>query len=160
MEIPRLLIWSVINFVLFAGGMVWLLRRPMQAFFAKRAAWLQDEVAKARQAEQAANDRLAAIQVRLDQMDTEMAELQRRLRAEGEQERQTMVRRAQHLAEKIRRETERTITQELERGQHELRKTAVDMAILMAERILREQISPEDQRRLALNFVEKLSSLH
>lgn len=160
MEIPQLLIWSAINFALFAGGMVLLLRRPMQAFFAKRAALLQDEVAQAQRAEQAANDRLVAIQGRLDQMETEMAELRRRLRAEGEQERLTMVRRAQSAAEKTHRETERMIAQELERGQHELRKTAVDMAILMAERILREQISPEDQRRLALNFVEKLSSLH
>lgn len=160
MEIPQLLMWSVINFVLFAGGMVFLLRRPAREFFAKRAELLQAEVTKAAQAERTANERLAAIQGRLDQMDVEMAELQRRLRAEGEQERQTMVRRAQAMAEKAHRETERMIAQELESGRQELRKTAVDMAILMAERILREQISPEDQRRLALNFAERLSSLH
>lgn len=153
-------VFSVINFALFVVALVWLLRRPLQAHFSSRAQRLEVALAEARVAEEAAQRRLDEIRQQLAQSEHAIAELKAQLRTDGERDRQAMVARAHEMAKKLELDTERMVVQELRRSKETLRGTTVDMAILMAERLLREQLTTEDQFRLVRDYVQRLGSLH
>lgn len=160
MQIPSIFYFSVVNFVIFVAVLYFVLRRPARDFFSDRAAHLQKALAEADAVSQAANDRLRAIQQRMEQVEKEIAALQRRFQEEGALEQHAAVERAQAFAAKSAHDTKRMIQQELRRVHTHLRKTTVDVAIVMAERILREQTTPDDQSRLARAYIQKLGALH
>ncbi|MBI4239254.1 MAG: ATP synthase F0 subunit B [Deltaproteobacteria bacterium] len=153
-------VFSVVNFFLFVVALYWLLRRPLQTHFAARAHDLEVALAEARGAEQTAQRRLDEIQKQLAQSEHAITELKAQMRADGELDRQAMVAKAHEMAKKLELDTERMIVQELRKNKETLRGTTVDMAILMAERLLREQLTTEDQFRLVRDYVQRLGSLH
>lgn len=159
MTIPSSIYFGLINFSLLIGLLVFLLRRPVRDFFATRAAILRQAVEGAREARAVAEHRLQEWDTRLACIEAEMQGLRTQLREEGELARQTIIARANEYAAKMTVETERMIAQELKRTKERLRATTVDLAILMAERYLREQTTTEDQVRLAQQYVRRLGQL-
>lgn len=149
-----------INFILFAVGMYFVLRRPMAQFFAGRARLLAERIADAQTAERAALARLKSIEEKLVRSAAEIASLRDAIRRDGEAEQQALVDRATLAARKMRQDTDLMVGQELRRQKDVLKGTTVDMAILMAERMLRDQIGPDDHVRLARSYVKRLESFH
>lgn len=156
----ELFYYSVFNFVVFVGVLFVALRKPVREFFAARADLLAQRVRQAGQAEEEAKVRLDEIRARMTRLETDVAAMRRQAEQDGEIERLAIVQRAESFSQKIARDTERMIAQELSRSEDALKRTSVDMAILMAERILREQMSPEDQGRVASRFVERIGTKH
>lgn len=160
MEIPSIIYYSLMNFVLFVIALYVFLRRPARDFFANRAALLQKKMEDAAKAEAEAQERLAEIQARMVTMESEIQMLRERIAEEGEFERVAIVKRAEEVAAKMHQDTTRLISQELKNARGQLRATTVDMAILLAERMLQEQLTPDDHGRLVLKYVERLGALH
>ncbi len=160
MTIPATFYFGLINFAIFVGALILLLRRPLKTYFMSRASAIREAVESARCAEDAAVARSQDIQLRLDRIDAKIAEMVQHAKATGAQERDVIVQRAEAFAEKLSQDTELMVTQEMQRLKKSLRNTTVDLAILIAERMLREQISPDDQGRLAQQFVQRLDGLH
>lgn len=160
MTVPATFYFGLINFVLFLGALALVLRRPVRGFFFARAKTIRAAVEAAQQAEAAAVRRMQEIRRRLDQIDAEIQDIKRQAQVTGEQDREAIVQRAQAFAVKSAHDTELMVRQELQRLKKGLRSTTVDLAIVMAERLLREQITPDDQGRLAQAFVQRLDGLH
>lgn len=160
MTAPSTFYFGLINFALFTGALVLLLRRPLRGYFLTRATTIRAAVESARQAEEAAVARSRDIHQRLDRIEADIAEIKQQAQSMGEQDRAAIVQRAEAFAVKLSHDTELMVSQELQRLKKSLRNTTVDLAIVMAERLLREQITPDDQGRLAQAFVQRLDGLH
>ncbi len=160
MPVPTIFYYSVINFIIFVATLVLVLRKPAQQFFATRAALLRQSIEDARAAEVTAQQRANAIQQSLQNIAKEVAALHARFLEEGARERAEIVQRANSFAEKMKNDSDLMIAQEVRRMKKALRATAVDVAIVMAERILREHITPDDQGRLAKHYISRLGATH
>ncbi len=95
---------------------------------------------------------------RLAQIDKEIGEIHRVLREEGENEKARIIREAERMAENIKEQARSTAQQEIRQAQRILREEMTDLAVKMAEEILRKSISKSDQKRLVEEYVAKMET--
>lgn len=159
MEVPSIFYFAVINFAIFVVAIVYFLRKPLNAYFSNRSSDLNNMITEAQSLESKANDRLRIIENRLASIEVEITNLNDRFLEEGKLEREQIIERANDFASRAKNDSERMMEQEMRRMREQLRNTTIDMAIIMAERILRDNVTPEDQGRLAKEYIEKLGAL-
>ena len=72
-------------------------------------------------------------------------------------EKQRLLQDAEETARRIAKDAESIIATELEKAQNELKKETVELALKLAEEILRREIKGDDQKRLVAEFTAILS---
>ncbi len=144
------------TFLIFVGGLVYYMRKPMRSFFASRHESVKHAVEEAQKAKAEAEAKFAEYQKKMNALDQELAELRETMKRSAESERARMVSDAEDAKRRIERDTEAVIAMELERARQALKIEAADLALKMAEDILRREINPEDQKRLANDFASEL----
>jgi F-type H+-transporting ATPase subunit b len=112
-----------------------------------------DEAAKLK-AEAAAHHE--AVARRLAALSDEVKDLQARAGGEAQAEEQRILQRAQDSAARVADNAQRQIRDEAARARAELRREAVEIAVQLAETILKNQVGPQDQRQLAREFLETI----
>ena len=105
-----------------------------------------------------AEARLKEYEAKIANLDHEIATLLQGIRAEGEAERTRIVAAAEEQAQRLRREAEATIAQDMKRARHEIEQEVVTAAITTAERILRERVTDADQRGFVERYLVNLST--
>ena len=141
-------ILKLVNMFLFAGLLFWLLRGPVSKAFAARSEEVRRAAAEARERREKA-DRLAAdIQARLTQIQAEVAMIRERAEADGERQRRELIAAAEAEAAKILQSARNEVDNRLKLARKELTEYAGELAASQAETILRNNITPEDQRKL------------
>jgi F-type H+-transporting ATPase subunit b len=105
-----------------------------------------------------AEARLHEYEAKIANLDHEIATLLQGIRDEGDAERARIIAAAEEQAERLRREAEATIGQDMKRARYEIEQEVVTAAITTAERILRERITETDQRGFVERYLVNLSS--
>lgn len=146
------------TFLIFAGGLVMLARKPMRVFFAERHASVKKAVEEAQAAKRAAEAKFAEYQKKMSELDSELEKLRDTMKANAEIERARLVSDAEAAKRRIERDTEAMITQELGRAREQLKAEAAELAVKMAEDILRREMKPEDQKHLVADYTASLNS--
>lgn len=140
MNIPLNIDWQQIllhlmNFVILAGGLYFLLYKPVKAFMDKRAAYYQEQVDQAAQTTQAAQQLKADYEARLSAADDE-------IREEKKQAQKDAAAAAQQQLDAARAEAEKIVSD------------AQAMAERSREKIVRQ--AGQDVKDLAAEATEKL----
>jgi F-type H+-transporting ATPase subunit b len=148
--------FAALNFAVFLGGLVFLLRRPLREFLAHRRTTLEESLGEAGRARAEAEARLAELTARLANLDAERDRVLRQYQEEGEGEKQLLVDRARQNAELLRREVAFRIEQEARELRRELRRRAVDAAMTVAEQRLRAELDAQDRTRIADEYIREL----
>jgi len=150
------LLYRVVNFVLLIAVLVYFTRKPLQQFFADRRHQIQDELARAAELRQRAEERHSKWQRRLAELETELESIRAASRARAERERQEILEAANAAAERIKAAARAAIDQELRRASDQLREEASDLAVELAAEMLREQVTAQDRDRLLDEFIERV----
>lgn len=158
--IPHQIYINIFNFALFATLLFAVLRKPVKEFLANRRQTLERAVAEASEQRAAAETALRDITVRLSHIETEVARVIHELKEEGERERQLLITQASQFADKWKQDTSRAMDQELRKAQEALHTRTVSLAIALAEKMLREQMTPDDQAKMAQAFIDRLEHLN
>ncbi len=148
--------YRVLNFVLMAGILFFVARKPIREFFAKRtqtiATTLTELEAKKKEAEktyQEYNQKLA-------QLDKETARILEEYRAQGEAEKAKIIAVAEKSAADIRAQADRAIQQEIASATLALKREVAELSVVAAEKVLKERIGKEDHQRLVKDFTTKV----
>ena len=148
--------YRVLNFVLMAGILVFVARKPIREFFAKRtqtiATTLTELEAKKKEAEktyQQYNQKLA-------ELDRETARILEEYRAQGEAEKAKIIAAAEKSAAEIRAQADRAIQQEIAGATLALKREVAELSVGAAEKVLKERIGKEDHQRLVKDFTTKV----
>jgi F-type H+-transporting ATPase subunit b len=149
-------VWHLVNLALLLGVLVYFGRAPIRRFFAERRRRVRDELEGSARLLAEAEGRLADWQGRLARLDAEIAELGIASRRLAEAQREQILADARAGVERLRRDAAAAIEQELRRARTALREEASDLAIGMAERLLRERVDDSDRARLVDEFVERV----
>jgi F-type H+-transporting ATPase subunit b len=151
------LVASFVNFAVLVGLLVFLARKPTQAFLASRRAAVVDGLAEAQRMKAAAEAKYNEYQARLANLDAELAQIKSEIIASGEAERERIIAEAERKSARIRRETEFLIEQQLKQLRADLTRESVEAAMTAAEKLLRERTTDDDQQRLARAYTSKLA---
>ncbi|MGZ8866967.1 MAG: F0F1 ATP synthase subunit B family protein [Thermoanaerobaculia bacterium] len=137
-----------INIVLFIGVIVWAVKGPVMTAFAARTEEIKRQAVEARERREKADQLAGDIQARLTQIETEVVAIRQRAEAEGERQSKELIAAAQAEATKILASARNEVDNRLKFARKELTEYAGELAAERAEAILREKITPEDQRKL------------
>ncbi|MBI5477977.1 MAG: F0F1 ATP synthase subunit B [Deltaproteobacteria bacterium] len=131
---------------------------PIRDFVKARHETISKDLADAQRLRAEAEARLKEYEAKIANLDHEIATLLQGIRAEGEAERARIIAAADEQAQRLRRDAESTIAQDMKRARHEIEQEAVTAAIGTAERILRERITDADQRGFVERYLVSLAT--
>ena len=154
----RELIYRIINFVILAGALGYVLRKPMAEFFSGRSASIRKALEEGTTALKESQAKLEAVEAKLNRLAEEIAAFRASAEKEMQAERQRMMDDAAHEAEKI-LETARMRIDTATRGAKlELQSFTAQRAMELAEQMIRQRLDEPSRQRLVSQFVETLGS--
>ena len=142
-----------LNLAILLGLIAWAARKPIKDAIASRSLAIKKDMDEINALRKSAQDRFAEIEARLQGYDKKLAEMKTDAEREAAAEAREIAARAERDAAQIQQAAERTIRDETLRARHALRRDAVELAVKLAEEQLRHQITEDDQRRLAAEFL-------
>ena len=159
---PGVVIWTWIAFILVLivlGKSTWkIIIKGLNA----RAEKIQDDLKEAEKIRETAKKSLAAYREQIDNAKSEANSIIENARVEAGRVRETIIRAAREEAEANKNKIMLEIDREKEEVTNDMRKQAVDIAVVMAEKILKRNITKEDNQALIdefINNVEKENKL-
>ncbi|MBV6340286.1 ATP synthase F0 subunit B [Candidatus Magnetobacterium casense] len=152
-------VWLVVNFAIFASVLFYFLRKPAAAFFRQRTEMIEASLNEAKEARSIAEKALKEIDENLRLKDDEIARIIKSARELGEAEKERLISSGKEFAEKLIELTENNIADELKRAREDLREMAVEQAVELAERRIREKMNDTAiQAGLIDNAIEKIGA--
>jgi F-type H+-transporting ATPase subunit b len=131
---------------------------PIVQFVKDRHDQIGKDLTEAERLRVEAEARLKEYEAKIANLDHEIATLLQGIKAEGEAERARIIAAAEEQAERLRRDAESTIAQDMKRARSEIEQEVVTAAMATAEKILRERINETDQRGFVERYLVGLST--
>ncbi|MFA5516794.1 MAG: ATP synthase F0 subunit B [Desulfuromonadales bacterium] len=153
-------LFRVFNFTVTFGLLAYFVHKPIRRGLSARRDGIAKTLQQAESAGKEAEARFAEYDGKLTRAADEIEEIYAEIRREGELERERILANAKEMAEKIRLEAERAAASEIANARAELRREAARMAVQLAEDLLRQQVTVEDQERLMNEYMLKVGELH
>jgi F-type H+-transporting ATPase subunit b len=152
------LLLHAFNLALLLGLLGFLLRGRIRDALADRSVRIKREMDEINDLRKVAQERYTEIEARLQGYDKKLGELKADAEQEAAAEAKEIAARAERDALQIQKAAERTIRDETIRARQALRHDAVELAVKLAEEQLKQQITEEDQRRFASEFLDTVQS--
>lgn len=157
---PGLFIWTIITFLVLLGLLAKFAWGPLLKALESRQAEIRKSLDDAQQAKQ-----------ELERLQHESAQIIRQARVEAEavvsqsrsdgaRLREEMRQKAKAEADAIVKGAERQIQLEAQRALQQLRQEAVDLSVMIASKILKRNVSKEDNERLIDEALKQVESPH
>ncbi len=158
-EHTKELIYKIINFVILVGGLSYILRKPLAAFFAERTATIRKELEEGRKALEASHARLKSVEEKMDGLEQHIAILKETAEKEEEAERVRLKEAARRESERIAEAARNEIESATRVAKVELKSFAAQQAIRLAEEILRNRMDKKQLALLVDGFVEEIKEV-
>lgn len=149
----------IIDFLLFAGIIVYFVRKPLRSFLDNRRSELLSEIESARRLREEAAGKLADYERRLGELDAERARIVQGFVEAGERERDRILDEANRTADKIVTDAERRVVQESKRLIDLLEREAIELAVQMAETTVRQKMDAATQKKLVDESIQAIGTL-
>lgn len=150
---------KVVNLLLFAGLLVYILRRPVGQAFRDRREGIRRELMRAQEERNAALAKLEEVEGRLARLDSEVEAIRAQAQREAAEERARIERSTEEEIRKVREQAQREIESAGKAARAELREYAAEQSVRLAEEMIRRDIRPEDDARLMSEYVEELGGV-
>lgn len=148
--------WKFFNLFVFAGLLIYILRRPLgESLIARREA-IQRELKRAQDERIAALAKLEEVEVRLGRLNAEIETIRAQTHNEAEMERERVTRATDEEMKKLREQARKEIEEAGKAARQELRRYAAEQSVRLAEELIRSNIRPEDEVRLMGDYVQSL----
>jgi F-type H+-transporting ATPase subunit b len=155
-DYPGLELWKFVNLFLFAGLMIYLLKRPLTTALAARRESIKSQLVTAQQERDEAVEKLAQVQARLGKLESEVAAIEQHSKSEAEAERERIRHETEQEIQKLRDQAQREIVGAGKVARHDLRRFAAQQSVQLAEELIRRDIKSDDDARLIKLNVEQL----
>ena len=152
----RELVFKTINFLILAGALAFLLRKPLAEYFTQRSSEIQAGLEEGRKALAESQARLSAVEEKLRRLEEEIAAFKATAEREMDAERQRLRQVAEAEAQKILESARARMETATRAAQLDLKRYIADQALTQAEQLIRARMDDPTRRRLVRQFVEKL----
>lgn len=156
--LPMVVYLQAINFVLYAGILVYFLRKPVRDYFSGRQAAFNSALTKAAAAKAEAEARKTEIQNKIRDLQANAASDLAKAKSDAQGLEARILKEAEEMSAHLRAEANRTATFEIERAKNEIREDLLKQAVAFSTTLLKEKMVEGDQKRLQTEFVDKIGA--
>lgn len=153
-------IWRLINFVVLAWFLWWLLAKKVKDFFAGRRTDIKAALEKAVADKEEAEKKFKEYDSKLTRATEEIDQIREMIRTQGEVEKVKLIEDAKKSAEKMKEDTKVRMEQEFKNASNQLRKEAVQLSVEMADELLKRNITPADHDNMVRDYIDKVVNKH
>jgi F-type H+-transporting ATPase subunit b len=152
------LIFPSINFLLFLF-LIYKYVLPMaRDYFKNRRAAIAAAINEADEAKRRGEALLADFRSRLARLGDELRGIREAFRADAERAKAKLLEEAAEMARRIKSDADFLAEQEVRLARQELRKEIVERAAQTAERLVRDNLTPADQKRMFGEFLSEVEA--
>jgi len=148
--------YRVLNFLVLAGGLFFLLRKPVAQFLGDRIKGIQDQLNELEEKKADAERKIAECNQRLATLVAESEKIVAQYQKQGEDARQKILKEAEAAALKMEEQARRNIEQEFQKAKFALEAEIFEKAIAKAEDKLKRNITAQDQDKLVGEYLDKV----
>ncbi|MEJ2683627.1 MAG: ATP synthase F0 subunit B [Candidatus Sulfobium sp.] len=153
----REFVWPAVNFLVLIFVLVWLFKKmDVKGYFKKRTELIEQSLNEARQAKELAQKALAQVEERLKVKDKEIEEIIASSKISGEKEKERLIEEGEKMKERILEQAKSNIEFEVRQAKSSIRDEAVEIAMELAEKKLKEKMTKEEQMKLLEESVAKI----
>lgn len=153
-------LYRCLSFVLMVGLLAYFVTKPIRKGLKDRTAEIEKTLADAQAAKEAAEGKHREYSEKLAKATEEIAVITNSIQREGELEREKIIAAAKDLAVKIEEEADSKASSVVAKARIELRAEAANLAVELAEDMLKKQVNADDQKRLVDEYMQKVGELH
>jgi F-type H+-transporting ATPase subunit b len=150
---------KVVNLILFVAVLYFLLRRPIGNAFRAKQEGIKRDLVRAREERDMALAKLAEVESRLENLNSEVEALKEQGKAEAEEERVRIEQATDLELTKLREQARREIEGAGKVARASLREYAAEETVKLAEEMIRRELRPQDDSRLVAEYVEELGGI-
>lgn len=151
-------IWKTLNLVGFFGLLVYLLAKPMAAFFRTRREGIGRQLEEATAQRREAERLNAEMEQKVASLEGEIAAMQERLRREGEKEREALEKQGETEAVRFLAQVDQEATRRVEEARASLSREAAGVAAELALELLQKELTEADRERIFTSTLERLKA--
>jgi len=149
-------IWRCLNFALLVVILVKFLKDPIRDFLRGRTESIKKEFDDLEEQRKEAERKYEEYRQKLADMDKEAERILQAFIKQGEAEKEKIIAQAYETAERIKAQAKFYIQQELAKAKEQLKAEVADMAVKLAEDIIRKNITEQDHHRLIAEYLERV----
>jgi len=149
--IAKIINFAILVIILFKFG-----KKPLGDFLKKRTELIEKTLNEAREAKEAALKALREAEERVRTKDAEVKVILDAAKKSGELERDRIIEESAKLKEKILEQARTNIDYELKHAKEAIKAEAVELAMELAEKKLREKLTKEEQEKLLEESLGKM----
>ena len=144
------------NFVVLAGALVFILRKPISQALSSRIKDIQEQLDSLETRRAEAEKRLAQYNEQLSQLESEAAKIVDAYIKQGNEAKAKILKEAEQTAEKLRAQARRNIEHEFDKAKQKLQQEVVESSLQKAEERLKKEITAQDQDKLIDEYINKV----
>jgi F-type H+-transporting ATPase subunit b len=148
--------FRVMNFVVLAAVLFFILRKPLSQALSSRIKGIKDQLAELEEQKAAAEKQLAEYNQKLSQLEKEADKIVEDYIKQGNEAKARILKEAESAAEKLQTQAHRNIEHEFEQAKLKLQEDILEKSLVKAEAIIEQKISGEDQERLVDEYLKKV----
>ncbi len=145
--------WKVVNFVILAIGLGYLMAKTLPGFFHSRTSSIQEGIAEAQKVKADAERRAAEVDRRVSALGADIENFRKQSRAEMEKEGERIRQETAATIQKLEQQAQVEIESAAKTARRELKAYAANLALDMAEQRVRTRLDAGTENGLVENFV-------
>ena len=154
-----MLLWRVINTLALVALLVYFLKKPLVTFFAERRDQIRKDLAEALEQRESALRLLAEYKEKIAGMEKELERMRIELRKSAESDSEKVLANAERMSATMIEAAKMTAEQEVRKARESLKSEAAELAVQMAETMIREKISEKDRKRIVEEYLVKVGGM-
>lgn len=157
-HIPKAVLYQAINVVILIGVLYYFTKQKIKDYFSSRATAHEKAKENAAQAYKEAETQHKDVVLKLTNLKKEETAFVEKAQAEAKELKSKLIREADQIAHNMIQDAKKTAAFELEKAKQDLRKEALEEALLYARENIQKTISPADQKNLEKQFVNGIGA--
>lgn len=150
--------WKILNFAILVAVLAYFMNKPLKEFLRKRTELIEKTLREAKEAKELAEKALAEVEERLKLKDKEMEEILSRTRLSADKEKDLLIQQGEQMKDKILEQAKNNIDYELRLAKEAIKAEAVELAMELAEKKLKDKLTREEQTRLIEESLKRMET--
>lgn len=153
------LFWRVVNTIALIALLVYFLKKPLINFFSDRTAQIKKDLEDARLERERAEEKVREYEQKIAGMEQELEKMRVELRKAAEAEKDKVMANAERMAESMIDAARVAADQEVRKAKATLKNESVELAVGLAEALIREKIDADDHKRIVQDYLAKVEGM-
>lgn len=154
-----MLVWRVINTIALIALLVYFLKKPLVTYFIERKAQIQKDLEDAKEQRIKAEELIQEYKTKIAGMENELDLMRAELKKVADAESTRVVANADRMGADMIEAARLAAEQEVRKAKAALKAEAVQLAVKLAESLVREKINENDRKRLVEEYFVKVGGM-